>query len=164
SRFRRTGSACRRSTSCRSGGSTATRRCSAGSKRPGPRGRAATGRPVRRPRADVGSSRLAASPSDHDRAAPSSPDRCGFPSVGVAVATTLSTPTFDDVLAADRRIRPHLRPTLTATYPALSALVGTETWLKHENHQPTGAFKIRGGVNLVSDLSDAERGSGVVTA
>jgi threonine dehydratase len=80
------------------------------------------------------------------------------------VATTISTPTFADVLAAERRIRPHLRPTLLADYPALSTLVGTETWLKHENHQPTGAFKVRGGVNLVSELAPDERRRGLVTA
>jgi threonine dehydratase len=42
--------------------------------------------------------------------------------------------------------------------------VGTETWVKHENHQPICAFKIRGGINLVSQLSDDERRRGVITA
>jgi threonine dehydratase len=42
--------------------------------------------------------------------------------------------------------------------------VGAETWVKHENHQPTGAFKVRGGVNLVSRLSEDERERGLVTA
>jgi len=73
-------------------------------------------------------------------------------------------PTLSDVLSARRQIAPYLRPTPLYAYPALSELVGAETWVKHENHQPIGAFKVRGGVNLVSRLDDAERWRGVVTA
>ena len=73
-------------------------------------------------------------------------------------------PTFNDVLAARERISPYLQPTALYRYPALDALVGTETWVKHENHQPICAFKIRGGINLVSQLSDDERRRGVITA
>jgi threonine dehydratase len=73
-------------------------------------------------------------------------------------------PTLGDVLEARRRISPFLRPTPLHTYPALDALVGTELWVKHENHQPVGAFKVRGGVNLVSQLSDEERRRGLMTA
>jgi threonine dehydratase len=73
-------------------------------------------------------------------------------------------PTLSDVLSARRQIAPYLRPTPLYAYPALSELVGAETWVKHENHQPIGAFKVRGGVNLVSRLDDAERRRGVVTA
>jgi threonine dehydratase len=80
-----------------------------------------------------------------------------------ATAATL-VPTFNDVLAARERISPYLLPTALNRYPALDALVGTETWVKHENHQPICAFKIRGGINLVSQLSDDERRRGVITA
>jgi threonine dehydratase len=73
-------------------------------------------------------------------------------------------PTFEDVLAARERIEPYLVPTALNRYPALDELVGTEVWVKHENHQPVGAFKVRGGVNLVSQLSDDERRRGVATA
>ena len=73
-------------------------------------------------------------------------------------------PTLSDVLSARRQIAPYLRPTPLYAYPALSELVGAEVWVKHENHQPIGAFKVRGGVNLVSRLDDAERRRGVVTA
>jgi threonine dehydratase len=73
-------------------------------------------------------------------------------------------PTLSDVLAARRQIAPHLRPTPLYDYPALSELVGAEVWVKHENHLPTGAFKVRGGVNLVSRLDDEERERGVITA
>jgi len=73
-------------------------------------------------------------------------------------------PTFADVLAARRRIAPYLRPTPLYSYPALDELVGAETWVKLENHQPIGAFKVRGGVNLVSQLDESERERGVITA
>ena len=73
-------------------------------------------------------------------------------------------PTLVDVLEAKRRIAPYLRPTPLFSYPALSELVGTEVWVKHENHQPVGAFKVRGGVNLVSQLGEDERRSGVIAA
>src|SRR3984893_18863084 len=73
-------------------------------------------------------------------------------------------PTFNAVLAARERIRPYLQPTALNRYPALDQLVGTETWVKHENHQPICAFKIRGGVNLMSQLSEDERRRGVITA
>lgn len=73
-------------------------------------------------------------------------------------------PTFADVLAARRRITPYLKPTPLYSYPVLTDMVGTEVFVKHENHQPIGAFKVRGGVNLISQLSDEERTSGVITA
>jgi threonine dehydratase len=77
---------------------------------------------------------------------------------------TLQVPSFVDVLEARRRIRPHLDPTPLRLYRGLSELVGAETWVKHENLLPTGAFKVRGGINLVSQLSDDERRRGVIAA
>jgi threonine dehydratase len=73
-------------------------------------------------------------------------------------------PDLADVLAARRRIAPYLRPTPLYAYPALDALAGARLHVKHENHQPVGAFKVRGGVNLVSQLSADELSQGVVTA
>jgi len=73
-------------------------------------------------------------------------------------------PGIDDVLLARRRIAPYLRPTPLYSHVALSDLVGTEVWVKHENHAPTGAFKVRGGINLVATLTDAERRGGVSAA
>jgi threonine dehydratase len=73
-------------------------------------------------------------------------------------------PTLVDVLDAKRRIAPYLRPTPLFSYPALSELVGTDVWVKHENHQPVGAFKVRGGVNLVSQLDGDESRRGVIAA
>jgi threonine dehydratase len=73
-------------------------------------------------------------------------------------------PTLADVLEARRRISPHLRPTPLFAYAALDELIGAAVFVKHENHQPTGAFKVRGGVNVVSQLSPEERERGVIAA
>jgi threonine dehydratase len=76
----------------------------------------------------------------------------------------MQRPTFEDVLAARDRISPYLQETALNRYPALDELVGTEVWVKHENHLPVCNFKVRGGVNLVSQLSDEEKERGLVTA
>lgn len=76
----------------------------------------------------------------------------------------LQIPTFTDVLRARHQIAPYLHPTLLYNYPALSELVGCSLWVKHENHLPTGAFKVRGGINLSSQLSKDERRRGVIAA
>jgi len=78
--------------------------------------------------------------------------------------TALAAPDLADVLAARGRIAPYLRPTPLYRYPALDGLAGAQVWVKHENHQPVGAFKVRGGVNLVSQLSADDRQRGVITA
>ena len=73
-------------------------------------------------------------------------------------------PTFSDVLQAQRRIRPYLARTPLYRYPAMDALLDTEAYIKHENYQPVGAFKVRGGINLISQLSEEERSRGVIAA
>jgi threonine dehydratase len=73
-------------------------------------------------------------------------------------------PTFTDVLDAARQIRGYLQPTPLRRYPSLDRLVGTAVYVKHENHNPTGAFKVRGGINLASRLSEDERQRGVIAA
>jgi threonine dehydratase len=78
--------------------------------------------------------------------------------------TPMPTPTPADVLAARKRIAPYLRPTPLFNYPSLDAVAGTEVWVKHENHQPIGAFKVRGGVNLMSRLVQESRPPGVIAA
>jgi threonine dehydratase len=78
--------------------------------------------------------------------------------------TGLTAPDLRDVLAARKRIAPYLSPTPLYRYPALDALAGAALWVKHENHQPVGAFKVRGGVNLLSQLPEDERQRGVITA
>jgi threonine dehydratase len=78
--------------------------------------------------------------------------------------TVVPVPDLADVLAARQRIAPYLRPTPLYRYPALDAMTGAGLWVKQENHQPVGAFKVRGGVNLVSQLSADERRRGVIAA
>ena len=76
----------------------------------------------------------------------------------------LAEPTIRDAMEALERIRPHLAPTPLRHSPAASALIGADVWLKHEHHLPTGAFKVRGGVNLISQLTPAEHEAGVIAA
>src|SRR5215212_1540064 len=76
----------------------------------------------------------------------------------------MNSPTFRDVLAAQQRIRPYLARTPLHRYPALDELLGTEVYVKHENYQPVGAFKVRGGINLISQLQPEERERGVIAA
>jgi threonine dehydratase len=73
-------------------------------------------------------------------------------------------PKLADVLEARLRVSPHLRPTPLFRYAALDELLDAGVFVKHENHQPVGAFKVRGGVNLISQLSDDERKRGVIAA
>ncbi len=77
---------------------------------------------------------------------------------------TVTIPDLADVLAARKSIAPYLRPTPLYGYPALDSLTGVPVRIKHENHQPVGAFKVRGGVNLISRMPTADRQRGVATA
>lgn len=76
----------------------------------------------------------------------------------------MDIPTFEDVLRARKQIAPYLIRTPLHEYPALSDLIGARIFIKHENHEPTGAFKVRGGINLISQLSPAEQARGVAAA
>jgi threonine dehydratase len=58
----------------------------------------------------------------------------------------------------------YLKPTPLIHYPLLSRELGCATYIKHENHLPTGAFKVRGGLNLVGNLDEEQRRMGVITA
>jgi threonine dehydratase len=75
-----------------------------------------------------------------------------------------SPPTLADVLKARARIRPHLRPTPVLEPEALSDALGFRAFLKCEHLNPTGAFKVRGGVNLLAATPAADRSRGVVAA
>ncbi len=68
------------------------------------------------------------------------------------------------VLEAAGRIAPHIRRTPTERSPALSQLAGRDVYLKLENLQRTGAFKIRGALNALMRLDATTRAAGVVTA
>ena len=72
--------------------------------------------------------------------------------------------TIDDIRAAQINVYKHLKPTPLYHYTGLSELLGTDVWVKHENHQPVGAFKVRGGINLAASLTDEEKKKGLYTA
>lgn len=76
----------------------------------------------------------------------------------------LEWPIFRDVLEARKLVSRYLPRTPLHTYPQLDQLVGAKVYVKHENHLPTGAFKVRGGINLVSHLTAEQRERGVFTA
>ncbi|HVV21609.1 MAG TPA: pyridoxal-phosphate dependent enzyme, partial [Pseudonocardiaceae bacterium] len=74
----------------------------------------------------------------------------------------MRTPTIADVLQARQLLAAHLPPTPMWSYPALNATTGTTTFVKHENAQPVGAFKVRGGITLLSSLTAEQRAAGVL--
>src|SRR5262245_35650476 len=81
-----------------------------------------------------------------------------------AQGRAMEPPTYQDILAARPRVYAHMRPSPLLKHPLLDEWVGRSTWIKHENHNPTGAFKVRGGLNLVAQLSDDEKTRGVISA
>ncbi len=72
--------------------------------------------------------------------------------------------TLAHILDARRSIAPYLPPTPLYQSPSLSEMAGAELWIKHENHQPIGAFKVRGGIHLLRHLPEEQRRVGVITA
>lgn len=76
----------------------------------------------------------------------------------------MHTPEFQDILDARPRVYDALQPSPLLHHPRLDDWAGCQAWVKHENHLPTGAFKIRGGLNLIAQLTSDERRRGVVSA
>jgi threonine dehydratase len=73
--------------------------------------------------------------------------------------------TLDDLVQAARLIAPIVPPTPQYAWPLLAERTGCDVWLKHENHTPTGAFKIRGGIVYLEALARQRPAlKGVVTA
>jgi threonine dehydratase len=75
----------------------------------------------------------------------------------------MTAPTLADVYAARPRVARVVRPTPLMRHPLLARETGLDIAVKHENHNPTGAFKVRGGLNLIGSLTAEER-RGVITA
>ena len=71
---------------------------------------------------------------------------------------------LENIRAAREAVYRALKPTLTAEYPLLNAEISARVFLKHENHQATGAFKIRGGLNFMRHFARARTHDGVITA
>lgn len=73
--------------------------------------------------------------------------------------------TLDDIRAAASIVYKQVRQTPQYRWPLLCERLGFETWVKHENHTPVGAFKIRGGLNYFANLAqNEEMPPGVISA
>jgi threonine dehydratase len=79
-------------------------------------------------------------------------------------ASAKTAPTLADIEAARGRIAGHIRGTPVYSSESLSRRAGRTVWLKAENLQRTGSFKIRGAINKISSLSEEERSAGVIAA
>ena len=82
----------------------------------------------------------------------------------MAELETLTAPTLADIEAARARVAGQIRETPVYGSGVLSVRTGREVWLKAENLQRTGSFKIRGATNKLATLDDAQRAAGVVAA
>lgn len=60
--------------------------------------------------------------------------------------------TRSDLEDAAKLVHAHMEPTPQYRWPLLSEATGCDTWVKHENHGPTGAFKVRGGITFIDWL------------
>lgn len=76
----------------------------------------------------------------------------------------MTPPTLDDVRAARAHVYAALTPSPLLRHPLLAERLGADVFVKHENHNPTGAFKVRGGLNLIARLDPADRARGVISA
>jgi threonine dehydratase len=73
--------------------------------------------------------------------------------------------TLEDLRATAAFVHSALTPTPQIRWPLLSQRTGAEVWVKHENHQPVGAFKVRGGLVYLYELQQREPGvTGVIAA
>ncbi|HEY7287938.1 MAG TPA: threonine dehydratase [Vicinamibacterales bacterium] len=75
----------------------------------------------------------------------------------------MTSPGLSDIYAARERVYRAMSRSPVLRHPLLAEATGLDVFVKHENHNPTGAFKVRGGLNLIGSLPPGER-HGVVTA
>jgi threonine dehydratase len=80
------------------------------------------------------------------------------------IPMTTEKVTLDDVYEARKVVRRYLPKTPLVHSPALCKKLGFDAYVKCDNTLPTGAFKVRGGVNLISRLSEKEKRRGVIAA
>ena len=77
----------------------------------------------------------------------------------------MELPSLAEIEEAQRVVYAHMPPTPQYTWPLVNQRLGTEVWLKHENHSPVGAFKLRGALVYMEWLSRTQPGlKGVVAA
>src|SRR6266436_6233481 len=74
-------------------------------------------------------------------------------------------PSLDEIREAQKLIYSVMQPTPQLSWPLINQRLGTEVWIKHENHSPIGAFKARTAVVYVAELLKREKGfRGLITA
>src|SRR5450432_4259425 len=76
----------------------------------------------------------------------------------------MNLPTREAIEQAARIVYQVMQPTAQYTWPLLNERVEAEVWIKHENHGPVGAFKIRGGLVYFRHLREQGQAGGVITA
>ncbi|WP_433766374.1 threonine dehydratase [Pseudomonas putida] len=77
----------------------------------------------------------------------------------------MHTLTLDDIQQAARQVYQAMPATPQYRWPLLAERLGCTVWVKHENHTPTGAFKVRGGITFMHWLKRAHpEAKGIVTA
>jgi threonine dehydratase len=74
----------------------------------------------------------------------------------------MKLPTYEDIAEAAPLVHRHVRPTPLYEWPELSRQLACRFFLKHENHAPTAAFKVRGGINLVARLPGEQKKRGII--
>lgn len=73
-------------------------------------------------------------------------------------------PNLNDVVKAHDRIKPYITRTPLHHYPSLDEITGAEIFVKHENHQSLGAFKLRGALNTISQMTSEQKKRGVISS
>jgi len=77
----------------------------------------------------------------------------------------MTLPSLDQITDAQSRVYRHMPPTPQYTWPLLNQRLGAEAWVKHENHTPVGAFKLRGALVYMEWLKETQtKVAGVVAA
>ncbi|MBM24695.1 MAG: threonine ammonia-lyase [Chloroflexi bacterium] len=85
-------------------------------------------------------------------------------SFGITYQDPLTKFNLSEIKSAGNRISPYIFRTPVRKYHSIDQLIGANVWVKHENFQPTGSFKLRGALNVIALLSDAQREKGVIAA
>ncbi len=81
-----------------------------------------------------------------------------------AFQANLTVLSRDDLTRVQSLVYQHMQPTPSYAWPLLCDALGCEVWVKHENHTPIGAFKVRGGLNYLHELSQSSATKDIVTA
>ncbi|MDP9205142.1 MAG: threonine dehydratase [Gemmatimonadota bacterium] len=82
----------------------------------------------------------------------------------MASTVGIDQPNLASLQSAAALVYQSMPPTPQYRWPLLDSRVGTGVWVKHENHTPTGSFKVRGGLVYFADLCRAAKPAGIVTA